>query len=365
MAEKRMAMIAQGFLTMSKHPSQFMGADSYMVKAAGCRINGKIDYFGACGANLINIQNCFSLPNKNAQILAKRLKDIIPVCESIKILKTGSDACNAAMRIARTYTGKKFTIGTGYHGWGNAFIASEEPGFGTITEFYQKLSDLSSVIEWLKRDTSQLAAVIIEPVQLDFNVRNELKEIRRLCSEKKIILIFDEIITGFRVPGYTISNLFNIYPDLICLGKALGNGYPISVVGGHEEIMQQPYFISGTFFEEDSSLKEALKTLDFLSEARLNRLWNLGEWFQDEFNKLNQEVQVVGYPTRGEWRGRLVYHFWQEMRHKYLLGKAWFITFSHTKTILKKTLKDSKDAMIGLEKKELTFPEPKPFFKRN
>jgi glutamate-1-semialdehyde aminotransferase len=204
---------------------------------------------------------------------------------------------------------------------------------------------------------------------LDLNVKDKLKKLRNVCTNQKIVLIFDEIITGFRFPQYCVSNHFGITPDIICLGKAIAGGHPLSVVGGKKKYMNTPdYFISSTFAGETTSIREALLTLDLLSVDKLQELWDRGKWFRSEFNKISPKIQLNGYPTRSVWQAEETYKaiFWQEMlKRGYLFGKAFFLMFSHTEEILKKTLKDSKEVINNMDNYKLEGDLPKEVFKRN
>jgi acetylornithine/succinyldiaminopimelate/putrescine aminotransferase len=226
-------------------------------------------------------------------------------------------------------------LGLGYHGWGNIFISEENPGAGCEPELYRKFDTIDEIIDAIDNNHSmhEIGAVIIEPVQLDINVREDLIKLRNKCSEKGIVLIFDEVITGFRTPKYCIAQYLDVRPDIICLGKAMANGYPLSVVGGQAKFMDaKGWFVSSTFASELSAIKEASTTIDFLTEERLEELWKAGAWFQKEFNKLTKKLQLVGIPTKAVFRGEELFKniFWQEMCKKgYLMGKAWHIMFAH------------------------------------
>jgi len=231
-------VIAQGCGTYSKRADQFIEGvyPTHCIGGGGGYIYGSnevhyLDFVNALGSNLRGHQNNHSIPHTVEVEVAELIVHKIKCIDKLKFLKTGSEACSAAVRIARAFTGWEFGFGVGYHGWHNSFIEQENPGKGCVNEEYQKCADLEDLIDHLIGDET-IAYVIIEPVQLSIGVQAELQEIRRLCTKQGIVLIFDEIITGFRVPHYTISNWWGIQPDLICLGKALGNGFPLAVVGG-------------------------------------------------------------------------------------------------------------------------------------
>lgn len=384
-AERSKAVIAQDCLTYSKRRDQYIegvypthaitgdGAKLVVATEDGSSWRDKefVDFVCGLGSNLIDIRNNFSLPSYKEVELAERVKALFPCIDKLKFVKTGSAACSAAVRMARAYTGKMLVWGVGYHGTDNWAISAEEPGTGTVFEFYQKLPDFRNLIHNLKMADDQLAAVIIEPVQLDYNVRSQLEEIRALCTEKKIVLIFDEVITGFRFIDYSVANHFGIQPDLICLGKALGNGYPIAVVGGREDIMETPgYFISNTHNGELSAINAALSTLDYLSHGHIHSLWERGKAFQEAFNRLTPKLQIVGYPTRGELRGDEDFKalFMQEaIKRNHFFGRAWFISHAHTYGILNRALDVAADVVKVIEAGAVKLEglPPRPVFRRN
>lgn len=331
-------VLAQGANTYSKRddvyapgfPTHLTGGKGYRVKSS----DGKsyVDFCGGLGSNLLDCDNNYSLPTTYEVELAEKIRERIPCCEKLRLLKTGSEACQAAVRIARAYTGKKLVLGVGYHGFHSLFISAEKPGTGT---FYEEYIKFASITELMKTDKRNIAAVIVEPVQLDMDVREELVELKEFCKKRKAVLIFDEVITGFRVPGYCVANYHGVQPDIIVMGKALGNGHPIAVVGGNREIMDTPgWFVSSTFAGELSSIKAALKVIDYLTPERIGTLWEAGGDFQCRFNMLSDKLFLKGIPTKAVFVGDELFKnlFWQEMcKRGYLFFKAWHITFAHLK----------------------------------
>lgn len=379
--ERAKAVFAQGCNTYSKRSDQYIEGiyPTHYEQFSG------VDYVCGLGSNLIDIRNNFSLPSTQEVVLAERIKALFPCIDKMKIVKTGSAACSAAVRITRAYTGKSGVLGVGYHGSDNWAISAEKPGAGAFFEAYEKKESLDALLKSLRAGyavdvpyadgstswTEEVGAVIVEPIQLDIGVYPQLAQLRELCTEKGIILIFDEVITGFRFPKYSVSNYFGIQPDLICLGKALGNGYPIAIVGGREDIMETPgYFISNTHNGEISAINAALSTLDFLTEEKIQDLWDRGEYLNTEFNKLNPKIQMVGYSTRSELQGGEIFKglFMQEMcKRGYFFGRARFLTFAHTREIIQKTLDVCRDVIADIEAGNIKLKGqlPRPVFRRN
>lgn len=362
--------IAQGCLTYSKRSDQFVKG---VYPTHWEEFHG-IDFVCGFGSNIIGFENNHSLPTVLEVVLAERMKEMFPFTSKWKFLKTGSAACSAAVRVARAYTGRSWVYGCGYHGTDNTFISQEEPGAGCVDESYLKFNSKQDLIKALSTDLNPAppAAVIVEPVQLDASKEeiDRLKTIRRICREQKIVLIFDEIVSGFRVPKYCFSSMLDIYPDLICLGKAMGNGHPIAALGGPVDMMDNPdYFISNTHNGEMLSITKALTVCSVLTESVLSKLWENGAWFQSVFNGLHDDIKLVGYPTRAELRGPEEEKalFMQEMMKRGIMfGKAWFINMEHLYS-LSHVLEACKEVMNGIKAGAFSLEGsiPQQVFRRN
>lgn len=342
--------IAQGALTNSKRPTTFIDT-VYPTHATGGKgsvlfANGKsyIDYYGGLGSNLLGYGNphikdaiterfsrgaTLSLSSEIEVDLAEKLKAIFLFTDLWKFGKNGSDVCGAAIRVARAFTGRDLVLSDGYHGIWDDFISMSPPAYGIPKRDWIKPLDFSLI--------KDAAAVIIEPVMLDFSKDRKayLEALRKECDKHGTVLIFDEIITGFRFPKFSVSNYFGVFPDIVLIGKAMGGGLPISAMGGKKEIMNcGEYFYSGTFFGETCSMAACLKTIELMrentSKYSLDDLWERGQEFLDRFNALCPEVQIAGYPTRGAFQGSEVIRavFWQEaIKAGVLFGPSWFFNF--------------------------------------
>lgn len=346
--------IAQGAVTNSKRPSCFVegvypthlvkGEGAYVIDADG---NRYVDFICGLGSNLFGYNHSeitraiaeraahgatLSLSSTLEIEVAEKVKELFPFVERMKFLKTGTDTCSAAIRIARAYTGRSLVISDGYHGWSDDYVSLTEPALGVpVRTWMKKLSKQS-----FEKDA--VAAVIIEAANLDTSKDyvEWLRELRKECTRVGTLLIFDEVITGFRFPKYSVSNWCGIEPDIICLGKAMGNGLPIACVAGREKIMNSgEYFVSSTFAGETLSLAAALKVMNLLQSPKydLQDLWDKGKSFQDRFNKMMPEKLIIkGYPTRGVFEGDLLVKslFWQEsVKAGILFGSSWFYGFQH------------------------------------
>lgn len=361
--------IAHGALTNSKRPECFVKGvyPTHLARGRGCHVwdmPGKtyIDFICGLGTNLLGYSNpeisgamsqqlskgtLLSLSTDLEVIAAEKVKELVPWVERIRFLKTGTDACNAALRIARTRTGRSEVLSEGYHGWGDEFVSLTPPALGVVGEYpIRKLVNLDQI-------SQNTAAVIVEPIITDCSrERIEwLKGLREKCTKQGALLIFDEVITGLRFPKFSVSAYYNIKPDLICLGKAIGGGMPLSVVAGKESVMEcGEYFVSSTFAGETLSLAAAIKTMTLLqTKYSLEHLWEKGARFLEQFNSIASElIQIEGYPTRGVFKGDPLVKalFWQEScLAGVLFGPSWFFNFNHI---------DHIDSVINTSKDILT-----------
>ena len=379
--------ISQGALTNSKHPESLIlgaypthvthGHGSYLYDQAG---NKYIDFICGLGANFFGYGNdkinqkimhklyggySHSLPTTQEVITAEKLKEIFFFVDQWKFLKTGSDACSAALKFARNATGRKNVLTDGYHGHGEQFVYLTPPAYGVVPQNYMsKFKNLDQIDE-------TTAAVIIEPVITDYSPERMeyLKALRKKCDETGALLIFDEVITGFRFKKFSVANYSGVTPDLICIGKAMANGMALSAVGGKKHIMEdRKPFISSTYAGEVLSLAACETVCDLLQRSNdynIDILWEKAEEFIHKFNGQCSTVKMEGYPTRGILKGddKEVAIFMGEMAQVgYLFHKSYFINFGHL-DILDMALDESR---IVKEKIEdglgLKYPMPKSPF---
>lgn len=263
-AKNVMAQNAPG--TNSKRSSQYVRGvyPTHIESGYGCFLldpwgNRYIDFVCGLGSNILGYRPAqvvdavatqlskgvsHSLPTTLEVETAEQLSSIIPACQKIRFLKTGSEATSASIRIARVATGRSLVLSRGYHGHSDIFTSLSAPALGVTDKFdIRTFKDVEEI-------TTDVAAVIVEAIELDATDKwwAYLKKLRERCNTTGTLLIFDEIITGFRVPKFSVSNWQNIQPDIICLGKAIANGFSLSVVAGKREVMDcGEYFISSTF----------------------------------------------------------------------------------------------------------------------
>lgn len=367
--------IAQGALTNSKRPESFVFGQypTHLTKGEGCHVydtrnNKYVDYICGLGTNLIGYGNdkianviyeyyksgsSLSLSSTLEIEYAEFLKNYFPL-DKIKILKTGSEACSASLKIARGYNKKSLVLSEGYHGWHEEFNSLIPPAIGCPNSFnIQKFETIEQL------ESGHVSAFILEPINLELNDEriNFLHKVREICTKNKIVLIFDETITGCRFPKLSVSRYLGINPDLIILGKAIGGGLPLSIVGGSKEIMDgSEYFVSSTFAGDRIALSASLTLLKELTSMSVINFWDRGFRFIEKFNSLSKLVQIKGYNTRGIFEGHDVVKamFYQEaIRSKILFGPSWFYNFLHA-DYDEIVLNTCKDIFVKIQNRQVT-----------
>lgn len=252
----------------------------------------------------------FSLPSLLENDLAKKIINEIPSAEMVRFAKNGSDVTSAAIRLSRMITGRKLILTCGYHGWHEWYIGITTMNAGIPQEMFMntktfKFNDISSFKKVFLKNKSKVAAVILEPMNIEWPNIKFLKKIREMCSENNSILIFDEICTGFRFSMGGAQKLFGVTPDLTTLGKGMGNGFPISALAGKRKIMKNcsKIFFSSTFGGETLSLVAAISVIDYMKKNNvLKKINNLGDKIINEINDhLNKEkidyIEIKGHPS--------------------------------------------------------------------
>jgi glutamate-1-semialdehyde 2,1-aminomutase/spore coat polysaccharide biosynthesis protein SpsF len=213
----------------------------------------------------------FSLSTELEIRLAEELVRLIPCAEMVRFGKNGSDATTAAIRLARAHTGRDKVAVCGYHGWHDWYIGTTPRDLGVPAAVSDlsapfPFNDADALASLLAGDPDGFAAVIMEPAGLDNPAPGFLQAVRDLCDRHGVVLVFDEIVTGFRLALGGAQAHYDVTPDLTSVGKALGNGMPISAVVGRRDIMRrmEDIFFSGTFGGEAMSIAAALATLEVL-----------------------------------------------------------------------------------------------------
>lgn len=269
--------------------------------------------------NQLKLGSTFSLANKLETDVAQLLNDLIPSSEQVRFGKNGADANSASVKIARAYTKKEHIAFCGYHGWHDWFIATTDKNLG-VPKFNEKLAhpfdynDIESLKKIFKKYKNKIACVIMEPVTVSnpkcmrkkkcdlkcnsFCKNNFLHEVQKICKKNKCLLIFDEVVTGFRYSLGGAQKLHGVTPDLSCFAKAISNGIPLSAVVGKKKYMKlfNDVFFSFTYGGECIGLAAAKACIDKLKKKKvLEIIKNNGLLFKLELNKLIKKYDFEDY----------------------------------------------------------------------
>ncbi len=243
--------------------------------------------------------------------LAEKIVKIIPCAQMVRFLKNGSDATTAAVRLARAYTGRDMIACCGYHGFHDWYVGGTSNNRGVpkkvaeLTKRFQ-YNDSESLNTLFHNYKGEIACVIMEPVSLDKPRYGYLESVKDLCRDNGTVLIFDEVITGFRFALGGAQEYFKVIPDLCTMGKGMANGMPLSFVAGKRDIMElidHGAFISTTFGGETLSLAAAIATIKVMEKnSYFEHIWMLGKrWLEKvdsiiESKNLGDIVSTSGMP---------------------------------------------------------------------
>jgi glutamate-1-semialdehyde aminotransferase len=309
--ERAHELIPGASQTLSKGPTQWMRgvAPAYLERAEGAYVwdvdgNRYLDFPMALGPVLLGHRHpavetaieeqlrsgiVFTLPHPIELEVAERVVSMVPGAERVRFAKSGSDATSAAVRLARACTGSERVIVTGYHGWHDWYIGSTSRHLGVpgaVRALVEKVpyGDLCALSAALERSPGEVACVVCEPIGAFEPSAQILQETIALAHRHGALLVLDEVISGFRLAPGGAQEHFGVRADLVCFGKALGNGMPVSALAGPAHLMDrlQEVFFSGTHGGETLSLAAARATLDTLvSEPVHEHLWQAGRRLQE------------------------------------------------------------------------------------
>lgn len=314
--------------TFSKSYQQWVrgAAPLFMERARGCRVtdidgNSYIDYVLGLLPIILGYRDpevdaavtaqlergiTFSMPHPLETEVAEELVRLIPCAEMVRFGKNGSDATTGAIRLARAYTGKDRIAMAGYHGWHDWYIGTTTRHLGVP----QAVRDLSSAFPIEDPDALEklllqgnFAAVIVEPTGAHPPPPGALQRIRDLTSKYGALLIFDEMITGFRCDLRGAQHKLGVTPDLAAFGKAMANGMPLSALVGPRKIMKQmeQIFFSFTFGGETLSLAAAMATITKLE--KLDALTAISKTGERLMARLNACLEKRGFGGRMAFTG--------------------------------------------------------------
>ncbi len=265
----------------------------------------------------------FGMPTTHEVELAELITELVPSLEVMRMVSSGTEATASAIRVARAATGKPGIVKFEgcYHGHADPFLVKagsgaasmgepDSPGVpaATVADTYlARFNDLESVERALGQGTA--AAVIVEPVAGNMGVvppvAGFLQGLRDLCDQRRALLIFDEVMTGFRVARGGAQERYGVTPDLTCLGKVVGGGTPAAVYGGRAELMRKvapdgPVYQAGTLAGNPLAVAAGFATLRYITEnpGLYDELENMGADLEARLTQAMKEYNVAGSVQR-------------------------------------------------------------------
>lgn len=335
--------------TASKRPEALFGSPARMTRASGARVwddTGReyIDYIMALGAVALGYGHpavnraaeaaiaagvVGPLPPVAEEELAEALAERIPWLERIRFLKTGAEAVAAAVRIARVATGRDAVLGCGYHGWLDWCQGATEGVPAATRALFGELpfNDVVAGRELIRQRGSALAAVVIEPVIVSEPAREWLQMLRLETQRVGAVLIFDEIKTAFRfaIGGAVERYALDPKPDLVVIGKALANGFPLAAVGGRADLMASTSrtWISSTLATEGVALAAARATLEvFAREDVCGHLHRVGTRLLHGLHELQRRHPAAIAGVAGMAEMCFLNYSTDEIAHRTVLNAA-------------------------------------------
>jgi glutamate-1-semialdehyde aminotransferase len=402
--DRSMAMLARArrsipgaSQTLSKGASMFVeGAfPAFLARGRGCRVwdvdGGEyIDYLlGLASITLgyaypavteavarqLGEGSIFSLPHPIEVEVAERLIELIPCAEWVRFLKTGSEANSAAIRVARAHTGRDVVLYCGYAGWHEWYAVTTPRSKGIPKDFARFIApfnynDLPSLGRALDEHYGNVAAVIMEAALIDSPAPGFLEGVKKAAHDHGALLIFDEIVTGFRWAIGGAQEHFRVVPDLATFGKGMANGLPLSAIVGRAELARQfeEVFVSSTFGGDTLALAAARATIDeYRQKPVIAHLWAAGRRFQEGFRRAvgrtGVPAECIGFPVHpkivfrhanDEMNRMLMSLFLQETARRGLIFHfaGINVSFSHSDSDVDESL-EACEAVLGIIREAL------------
>ncbi len=380
--------IPGGNMLLSKRPEMFLPGQwpTYFSKAKGCKVwdlDGK-EYIDmslmGIGTNLLGyghpevdeavlktVQsgNMSTLNCPEEVYLAEKLIEMHPWSDAARFARSGGEANAIAIRIARAASGKDNVAICGYHGWHDWYLSAnlsdnknldghllsglQPKGVprnlkGTVFPFnYNKINEIENLIK--EKNIGVIKMEVVRNIEPEDNF---LQKVRKLATDNKIVLIFDECTSGFRETFGGLHKKYDVEPDIAMFGKALGNGYAITAILGRKEVMEaaQSSFISSTFWTERIGPSSALKTLEVMErEKSWDKVTNIGRKIRERLHKLSHKYQLKISFTGLQALTSIVFQsdnalayktfISQEMLKKgYLAGNSIYVCTEHSEEVI-------------------------------
>lgn len=313
----------------------------------------------------------FSLSSPLEVELAELITETSPCAEMVRFGKNGSDVTSIAVRVARSYSGKELLLSPEghYHGWSDFYAAVGPRNYGLpvcmrdlVHRF--KYNDLEDLERFLA--TGKYAAVIMEPVALEEPKPGYLKGVRDLCNKYNTILIFDEMITGYRWSLGGAQSYYGVTADMATYGKAVANGMPLAILAGKAKYMQEldKVFFSGTYLGETLSIAAAIATVKELRDRHEEiypHIWEQGNRMQAAFNTYAHEIglkaEMFGFGPRHnvkfdvpDAKGAKDLFHQEVIARGVFIGTQIYVVAAHKPEHIDKTIKAMKEALYVVKK---------------
>lgn len=328
-AERARRVLVGGASTGSKRVAAVYGGDgdapvpTHYVRAAGCHVEtvdgeSLVDCTMALGSvalgyaepqltrTVIETLASGSVAGLSPALeveVAERFCAAVPCAERVQFLKSGADAMSAAVRIARTYTGRELIVGCGYFGWHD--WTSDSDGVPASTrQLFRKIpfDDIAALERAVAETGEGLAAIALEPVIERLPSPEWIARARALCDASGAVLIFDEIKTGFRLATGGYQQYADVVPDLAAFGKAMANGFPVAAVCGHGALMDaaEKTWISSTLASETGALAAVGAVLAWHERAEIcESLWRIGQEMRNVVGAAIAASETPGVSVEG------------------------------------------------------------------
>lgn len=375
-------VIPLGTQTHSKAPREALrGVEPcYLVRGDGCRVwdadgNEYIDFRNGLGPITLGYRFpavdeavkeqlesgiVFSYPHPLEVEVAQRLVEVLPCAERVRFLKTGGEAMAAAHRLSRAFTERELILTCGYHGWVNTMARGGVPEATRKTYMALPWGDIGPYEAAFEAAPDEIAAVSVACAYAEVEQgRSFLKALRKLTEQRGAVLIFDEIVTGFRLRRAGAQEYFGVIPDLAVFAKGLSNGVPLSCFVGQAAVMEtvKDCVVSSTFGGDTLGLAAARAVLDvYEREDVIGTLWKRGEQLHEGFNacseRLSLPVSFVGAPPVGQLvfdhpeAGRLFLRFNEEvLKRGIIVYSVCYTNFSHTEADIDQAVRAMGEAL--------------------
>ena len=410
--KKALKIIPYGSQTYSKGIKAFSDGVSpkFLAKGKGCEVwdvdgNKFIDYVMANQPLLLGyadrdvndavkkqlaLGSTFSVSNKLEIDVAELLVKHIPDADGVRFGKNGADATSIAVRLSRAITKRDHIAFCGYHGWHDWFIGTTDLNSG-IPKFNNQLAhsfaynNISSLEKIFSKHKNKIACVIMEPITVngpiskpsgstkwkDYNKKdNFLTDVKKLCKKNGALLVFDEVVTGFRYDIGGAQKMYDVIPDLSCWAKAMSNGIPLSAITGRKKYIKflEKTFFSFTYGGDCIGLAAAKATIQKIEKKNvIDHLYKVGGYLKKGMNNLakmydlEDMIACAGYPCRSVMTIKKFKRYNKPLITKSLIqqelmfrGVLWSqyhsISYSHKKKHIDTSLNAFEDAFKKLSK---------------